>query len=136
MARRAAHLELADEHLEALQWARRQEELAAEHAEGECWALVAAQHPRAGHGVDLEQVGDRDTEGVGDPAQRCDARARLAALDLAQEALAETRTCRHGAKGAAARPTDRAKPLADVDLGGNVGGARWHQLSSPPSKKN
>jgi hypothetical protein len=89
MARRAADLELADEHLEALQRARRQEELAAEHAEGECGTLVAAKHTRPRHGVDLEQVGDRDAESVRDPAQRRDARTRLAALDLAQEALAE-----------------------------------------------
>src|SRR5439155_24683141 len=89
VARRPARLEFAGEDLEVPEWPRGQQHLPAENAERERLPLAAPQHRRAGRTVRLEEVGDRDPEPVGDPPQRRDAGARPAALDLAQEALAE-----------------------------------------------
>src|SRR5438477_1497441 len=91
LAGRAADLELACEDLEVVKRRRRQEQLLAQDPERKGWPLVPPQHPRSGHAVRLEQVGHRDAERLGHPPERFDAGARPAALDLAQEALAEPR---------------------------------------------
>jgi len=69
--------------------ARRQQQLPAEDAEREGGTIVSPEHTRRRQAMRFEQVGDGYAERVGDSAQRSDARTRPAALDLAQEALAE-----------------------------------------------
>ena len=53
-------------------------------------------------------------------AQRGDARARLPALDLAQEALAQPGSLGDRPQRRPAQVADRSQPLADVDLGGSL----------------
>ena len=130
-ARRAAGVELADEDLEVSQRAGREQELAAEDPEGERRTLVTPEDARPRRSARLEQVGDADTERPGDPAERGDARAGLAPLDLAEEALADAGSVGDRLQRRPPRPADRAQPLADVDLGDRFGRARGY--CRPPS---
>ena len=118
VARRAARIELGGEHLEVLERTRREQVLAGEVAKAERRSLLAPQHARIrARGVRFEQVGDLHAERCSDARQRRDARARLSTLDLAQEALAQTRPVGNGLERRATQVADRPQPRADVDLG-------------------
>src|SRR5262249_24037456 len=135
-SRRAARIELSCERLEMLQRPRRQEQLPAEDPERERWTLGPPQHPRPRRAARLEQVRDRDAEGIRDAAERGDTGARAAALDLAQEALADARTVGNRLERRAPQRADVAEPLADVDFGTDVGRARRHpDLLRPRRRK-
>jgi hypothetical protein len=95
-------VELADEHLEVQQRAWREQSLGAENAEGQGRAIAAPKHLRLRGTARVEQVRDADAERAGDSPKRGNARTRAAALDLAQEALADARTlCDRPQRGAA-----------------------------------
>src|SRR5438094_883755 len=72
-----------------MQRTRREQQLAAEHAERERRSFVATENARTRRAARLEEVRDADAERARDAAERCDARAGLAPLDLAEEALAD-----------------------------------------------
>src|SRR5205814_9354591 len=96
----------------------------------------APPHPsRSGHAVRLEQVGHRDAERLGHPPERFDAGARLAALDLAQETLAEPRARGNRPERAATEAAQFSEALTDVDLSGHVGGARRHSDLLRPRRR-
>src|SRR5207249_1869794 len=112
-SRRSADLELAHEDLEVMERLRRQQQLPAEDAERERRSLAPPEDSRPRQAGGLEQVGDRHAERVRDAPQRSDARARPAALDLAQEAFAEARALRNRPQRAPPKPAKRPKALAD-----------------------
>jgi hypothetical protein len=130
-ARRAAGVELADEDLEVVQRARREQELAAEDPEGERGTLVTPEDAGRRRSARLEQVGDADAERARDAPEGGDAGACLAALDLAEEALADLRAVGDRLERRTPRAANRSQPFADVDLGDRFGRARGN--CRPPS---
>jgi hypothetical protein len=132
LPRGATLVELADEHLEVVEWTRREQPLRAEHAEGERRSIVASEHLGSRRPPRIEQVGHSHTECAGDPAERRDARARPAPLDLAQEALAHTRALRDRPQRGASQAANVSQALADVDFGDLFGRARGNQISLDP----
>jgi hypothetical protein len=115
-ARRAAHVELADEDFEVIQRPRREQQLAAEDAECERRAFVASKNAWPRWTAGLEQIRDADAERGRDPAERGDARAGLAAFDLTEKALADRRAVGNRLERGAPQATEGAKPLTDVDF--------------------
>ena len=128
-ARRSSRIELADEHLEVMERARREQELPPENAERERRSFVATEHSRHGRPAWLEQVRNAHAERIGDAAERGDARARPAALDLAEEAFADTRAVRDRSERTAPQAAYGTKSLSDVDFANGVDGV---QISLDP----
>ena len=133
---RAADVELAGEDLEVVERPRGQQHLPPENPERETRPVCAPQHPRLRRPAALEEIRDADAEPVGDAAQGRDARARPAALDLAQEALAEPRALGDLAQRPPSGGADEPKPLADVDIVRHGWGARGQaRLSLRPHRR-
>ena len=101
----------------ALERPRREHELPTERSERQRGPTLAAEHPRsARRPVRLEEVRDIDAKRRGDPLERGDARVRTAPLDLAQEALRETRPGCDRLQRDAAKLANRPQPLPYVDV--------------------
>jgi hypothetical protein len=117
VAGRTARVELSAHHLQVLERPRREHVLPPEGAEGQRGPALAPEDARTARlAVRLEQVGHADAQCGRNPRQRCNARVRTSALDLAQEALGETGAiCDRPQRHPPERP-DRPEALADVDV--------------------
>jgi hypothetical protein len=82
---------------------------------------------RGGRTVAREDVRHLDPERRRDPLERRDADVRPAALDLAQEALAQARPLGHLAERLAPKLPDRAQAIPDVDGAVRDADALGHQ---------
>ena len=125
-------VELAHEHLEVMQWTRGEQLLRAQDPEPERRTIVSSEHLGPRRPARVEQVGDAHAEGTGDPSERRDARARAAALDLAQEALADAGALRDRPERRAPEAANVPQSLADVDFDSSFGRAGRDQISLDP----
>ena len=129
---RAADVEVADEDLEVLQRAWREQPLRTQDPEPKGRTVIATENLGLRRPARIEQVGDADAEGTGDTPQGRDARARAPALDLAQEALADPGALGDRSKRRAPKAPNVPQSLADVDFGSSFGRAGRDQISLDP----
>src|SRR5262249_51957100 len=96
---------------------------------------LASEHAWSGRAARLEQVRDTDAERARDSPERRDACTRLAALDLAQEALADTCAIGDRLQRGAAGTANRAQSFAHVDLGARFRRTRGHPSLLRPRRR-